>query len=490
MRGILATGVHVPHHRLDTGEVAAFFGRGGGRGTRAVASFDEDTTSMGVEAARAALADADGVRPEQVWFATARPAYHDKSNAATVCAATRLVPDVAALDLGGALRNGAGALRAALTGRGRTLVVSADIRVGRPTSPEEATGGDAAAAVLVGDDADGTLVAEHLGSAAVTDEFLERWTLPGETTSRTWEERFGETVYGPLVDAAWSAALADAGVDAAAVDKVVVAGMHTRAVRRARSRLGVADTALVDDLTAEIGNPGTAQAGLLLAHLLDGARPGEVLALVSLADGVEVVVVRATGAVADRRPSRPLAAQIAAGGPVSYARFLSWRDQVTVEPPNRPAPARPSASAAYRRRDWKYGFVASRDRTSGMLHLPPARVSEKGGAVDDMEPVPMADTAGTIVSLTVDRLVYSPSPPVLFPVVDFDGGGRAPLELTDATPGEVGVGDRVEPTFRRLYTADGIHNYFWKVRPVRFGPHLDRDPAHAPDVAGATGEVR
>ena len=28
------------------------------------------------------------------------------------------------------------------------------------------------------------------------------------------------------------------------------------------------------------------------------------------------------------------------------------------------------------------------------------------------------------------------------------------------------VGDRVEPTFRRLSTADGIHNYFWKVRPV------------------------
>ena len=22
-------------------------------------------------------------------------------------------------------------------------------------------------------------------------------------------------------------------------------------------------------------------------------------------------------------------------------------------------------------------------------------------------------------------------------------------------------------TFRRLFTADGIHNYFWKARPVR-----------------------
>ncbi len=468
MRGIIATGVHVPRHRLDTAEIAAFFGRGGGRGRRAVASFDEDTTSMGVEAARAALAGAGAARPDQIWFATARPAYLDKTNACTIWAATRLDPGVAALDVAGGLRGGVGALRAALTGRGCTLVVSADVRVGRPTSTDETAGGDAAAAVLVGDDSDGPVAAEVLGSAAVTDEFLERWSLPGETTSRTWEPRFVEGLYPALVDRAWAAALADAGVEAAALRRVAVSGMHTRAVRRARARLGV-DDALVDDLTATIGNPGTAQAGLLLAHLLEGAAPGDLLALVSLADGVEVLVLRATDVVAGGRPSRPLSDQVAAGRRVPYARVLAWRGLVTPEPPNRPPPPRVSAPAAHRRRDWKYAFVASRDRSSGMLHLPPARVSARGGAVDDMQDVPLADTEGTIVSLTVDHLVYSPDPPVSFAVVDFDGGGRAPLELTDAGPDEVGVGDRVEPTFRCLHTAGGIHNYFWKVRPVVSG---------------------
>jgi hypothetical protein len=24
-------------------------------------------------------------------------------------------------------------------------------------------------------------------------------------------------------------------------------------------------------------------------------------------------------------------------------------------------------------------------------------------------------------------------------------------------------------TFRKLFTADGIHNYFWKARPIRTG---------------------
>jgi uncharacterized OB-fold protein len=52
-------------------------------------------------------------------------------------------------------------------------------------------------------------------------------------------------------------------------------------------------------------------------------------------------------------------------------------------------------------------------------------------------------------------------------VVDFDGGGRYPVEMTDMDPGEVKIGMRVEMTFRRLFTADGIHNYFWKARPIR-----------------------
>ena len=79
----------------------------------------------------------------------------------------------------------------------------------------------------------------------------------------------------------------------------------------------------------------------------------------------------------------------------------------------------------------------------------------------------MADAVGEIVTVTVDRLAYSPSPPVVFAVVDFEGGGRMPVELADVDPDAVAIGDQVEMTFRRLNSADGIHNYFWKARPVR-----------------------
>jgi uncharacterized OB-fold protein len=129
-----------------------------------------------------------------------------------------------------------------------------------------------------------------------------------------------------------------------------------------------------------------------------------------------------------------------------------------VEPPRRPEPARPSASAAGRNRDWKFGFVGS-EGENGEVRLPPS-------PLDDARR-PMADAIGVIVTYTVDRLAYSPSPPVIFAVVDFEGGGRLPVELTDTDEREVRIGGRVEMTFRRLFTADGIHNYFWKARPVR-----------------------
>jgi len=469
-RGIVAGAGYVPYRRLQRAEVARMFGSGGGKGTRAVASHDEDTTTMGVEAARRALRSAPGAAPAALWFATATPAYLDKTNATTLHAALHQPAEVAAFDFGGALRSGPGALRTALdaAGSGTVLVVAADLRDGLPTSGDEAAGGDGAAALLVGDDGPGTpVVADYLGGASVTDEFLDRWRTPGERRSRTWEERFGETRYVPLGTDAWQAGLKAAGVAAEDVDRVAVVGMHGRAAKALGRKLGVRDGALADDLSATVGQTGTAHAGLVLASLLEQAVPDEVVAVVSLADGADVLVFRTTAALAAWTPTDPVADQVAAGADLPYGKFLSWRGMVTPEPPRRPEPQRVSSSAAWRNEDWKFGFVGSEDRASGAVHLPPSRVSMQGGAVDDMVPVDRSDAEATIATYTIDRLAYSPSPPIVFAVLDFDGGGRFPVELTDVDPDTVDIGQRVRMTFRRLYTADGIHDYFWKATPVR-----------------------
>jgi uncharacterized OB-fold protein len=284
-----------------------------------------------------------------------------------------------------------------------------------------------------------------------------------------WEERFGETKYVPLGEQAWNAALKSASISPDQVDRVVLTGLHARAVRSLAKRLGVKDGAIVDDLAGTVGNSGTAHAALLLTSVLEQAGPGEVIAVVALADGAEVLLFRTTDAITALSSPRPVAAQVEAGGDIPYGKYLSWRQLVTVEPPRRPEPARVSGAAAGRTEDWKLAFVGSRDRSSGALHLPPARVSMAGGALDEMDAAPMADVTATIITFTIDRLSYSPSPPIVFAVVDFEGGGRFPVELTDVDADAVKIGDRVEMTFRRLFTADGIHDYFWKARPVRAG---------------------
>src|SRR6187431_2767384 len=100
-RGILSYGAHLPYRRLDRSTIAAVAGTGGGKGTRTVAGYDEDTTTMGVEAARAALRPLAGVSPHTLWFSTVAPAYADKTNATTIHAALRLGQEVGAFDANG-----------------------------------------------------------------------------------------------------------------------------------------------------------------------------------------------------------------------------------------------------------------------------------------------------------------------------------------------------------------------------------------------------
>lgn len=471
MRGIIGAAGHLPHWRLQRSAIAEVLGGAPAKGTRTVASYDEDSLTLAVAAGRRALASAD-VGPGSVWFATTSPTYVEKTNATIAHAALRLDGDVIAADAAAGLRGTAAALRTALRSTDpAVLVLAGDVRTGPAGSPDEGTGGDAGAALLVGEDAPGAaVVAEYLGGASATREFLDRWRAPGDLRTRSWEERFGEQRYAALAGAAWDAALKDAGLDADQVATVAIAGPHARAGASLAKRLGAAGIDVADTLAADVGFTGAAHPALLLTSLLDRATPGQVIALVSMADGADVFVFRATEAITARNAAdvASVAAQVAGGDDtLSYAKYLSWRGVLPIQPPNRPEPARMSASAAERRLDWKYGFVGSRDHASDALHLPPARVSAVGGNVDDMDPAPMADVPATVATFTVDSLAYSPSPPVVFAVADFQGGGRLPVELTDVRPGDVAIGMTVEMTFRRLNTADGIANYFWKARPVR-----------------------
>lgn len=502
--GILGFGTHIPYWRLRGDTIAAALGSGGGRGARAVASYDEDTTTMAAEAARHAVRSAGGAdRIDALWLATADPVYADKANATAVHAALGLPGRALAADLAGSVRSGTAALLAGLHSPGRTLVALSDRRTGPSGSPDEAGGGDAAAALVVGpaDPGGPPPLAEFLGAGSATAEFLDRWREPGRPWGDAWEERFGERIYTALAEDSLGRALKAAGLTAGEITRAAVTGPSARGVRSAGTRLtrlGVADPAFADDLTRRTGNTGTAHPGLLLAALLERADPGDVLAVTVLADGADTLLFRVTDALAGRTRVPTVEDGIARGrDTLSYADFLTWRGLISRQQPRRPAPDRAVAPASARAETWKFGFTGSRCTACGTRHLPPQRVCLECGATDQMTAEPLADTAGTIATYTVDHLAFSLAPPIVAAVVDLDGGGRFSCELTDLDPaggpdggpGGLAVGTRVEMTFRLISAADGIRNYFWKARPVPAeNPVTGTDPAGSTGSTGNTGK--
>jgi len=475
--GIAAWGTYLPYWRLQRSAIAGTLGSGGGRGTRAVASYDEDTTTLGVEAGRRALATGPGAGAVQdLFLSTPDPGYLDKTSATTVHAALGLGRASGAYDFAGSSRSATATLLQALTGAGAgaggrtTLAVLSDLRTGLAGSAEERDSGDGASAVVCAPEG---AVAELVGRGAASDEFLDRWRVPGESDSHVWEERFGEELYVPLAREAFAASLKDAGLAEEDIDHAVVTGLHARAVKATASGLGVRDGVLAPDLTGAVGNLGAAHAGVALCDVLERAEPGQVIVVLSLADGADSFLLRTTDALPGAQRDRAeagvptVAEQVAAGrDDLAYATFLTWRGQLHREPPRRPDPERPSAPTVHRSEEWKYGFTASRCLVCGFRHMPPTRACLSCHAIDQMQPERLADVPGTVATFTIDHLAYSMSPPVVGVIVDFDGGGRYRCEMTDVRASELSIGDRVSMTFRRVWTAQGVHNYFWKARPA------------------------
>jgi hydroxymethylglutaryl-CoA synthase len=444
-RSLVAYATYLPRYRLAGVDV------GLRRGDRVVASYDEDSTTMAVAAAARALEGQSP--PTNLYFTTSSPAYADKTNASAIHSALGLPDASFAADLGGTGRSGFAAWRIAATTGG--LALTADVRVGRPGSADERLGGDGAAALLFGE---GPAIADILATTSRTAEFLDRWRSPRAITGEQWEERFGAERYAALIRSAVEEVLEKSGL--AEVDHVVVACPNSAIVKR----VGTLVKALKSSRTSPIGFSGTADAGVALASVLDVAEPDETILVISAFDGCDSVLLRTTERLPLARQATPVSVQRVEGIVVPHLTYLSWHGLVELEPPRRPEPDRPAAPPAARAEEWKFGFAGTRCRRCAFVHLPPVRVCRNCGTTDEMDAAPVATLHGTVVTHTVDHLAYSPSPPMIQAVLDVDGGGRCTIEVTDAGRERLRVGSRVAFTFRRLFTAGGVHDYFWKSR--------------------------
>ena len=382
-----ATAAYLPYRRLDRATIAAVAGTGGGKGTRTVAVLRRGHHHDGRRGGPARRCGPRRRPSADAVVLDRRPAYLDKTNATAVHAALRLAADVPARRLRrrGALRRRRAARRARQR-RGPALVVAADIRTGLPGGPTRPPAATRAAALLVGDDERRPVLAELLGDGrrdrGVPRPLAHARRRPLEACGRSGSAR--PATCRSATRPAEAALKAGRPRRADQVD-------HARRHRHPRPRrpapspktLGVAADARGRRprrrRRQHRRRPARAAA---VAARSSRPRPGQVIALRRARRRRRRAACSApptrspsyTPAAPARRPGRGRRA-------VAYGKYLAWRGMLPVEPPRRPEPARPSASAAGRVDDWKFGFVGS-DGADGAVHLPPSAERRSSARAD------------------------------------------------------------------------------------------------------------
>jgi 3-hydroxy-3-methylglutaryl CoA synthase len=470
--GIVLGGSYLPKYRIDRNLIAASWGRSSLGGERTVANNDEDALTLAVEAARNCLGGKARGEIDGLFLATTSAPYKEKLNSAVMASALDLNRELVTADFGHSLRAGTGALKAAFDsvrcGSARTvLVTAADCRLGYPRSDQEQSFGDGAAALLVGDQ---NLLATLEGEYAICNEMHDVWRNPEDTFVRTWESRFilGEG-YTNTMSEVVRGLLKKTGLEPKDITKAVFPAPDPRTLQGLIKKLGFdMKTQVQDPLIAAIGYCGTAQALLMLVAALEEAKPGDLLLLANYADGADAFLFKVTEEILRSGCQRKLKSFLDQKLMLSsYARFLSYKGLIETAP-GEPFRLFPSATVTWREANSILRAHGSRCQSCGKTTFPIQRICYHCQSKDEFVEVSISDYQGEVFTFSLDNLAGRSDDPVVIQTIADLGEDKVRFYsmMTDCNPKEVQIGMPVELTFRRIYDGMGIHNYFWKLRPV------------------------
>jgi hydroxymethylglutaryl-CoA synthase len=480
MAGILTYGAYIPRMRLQR---SAIYGanrwfapglKGLARGQRAIANWDEDSITMAVEAARDCLHGKERATIKTIMFASTTLPYVDRQNAGIVKEALNLPDAIATLDVGGSQRAGtsmlAQALRAATADGAPVLALASDQRRARPASEEELVNGDASAAFLIGP---GDGVARLIGVYSVTTDFVGHFRAAGEDYDYGWETRWvREEGHAKLGGAAIAGALKAYDLAPSDIAHFIV-GIPARGAGAALAKkAGIAAEAVRDDLSAELGNAGTAHPLVMLAYALETAKPGENILVLGFGQGADVLLFQTTPAIAEAKPAFGVSGWLARSvREENYIKYLAFTGELKLELGKRAEfSQRPVLTALYRNRKTVLGLVGGRCTRTGTIQYPRSEISvnQNEPAVGTQEDYPLADRQARILTYTADSLTYTPDPPNYYGMVEFEGGGRMFAEFTDANSDSIVVGAPMRMMFRIKAKDEqtGFIKYFWKAVPT------------------------
>ena len=472
MVGITSIGVYLPVYRLNRDEIARMWVGRSLSGARAVAGYDEDTVTMAVAATLDCLARG-GDRAEGLSLATTTAPYKEKQSAAIIAAAADLADECHTADFTNSLRASTIALKSAIdavkAGSARNVIVTAaDCRLGAAKGALEQTLGDGAASIMIGSEG---IIAEVEGSYSIFNDFTDFWRAEEDMFVRSAEPRFiDEAGYLPTMQSAISGVMKKYKLTPADFSKVVYYASDSRQHSGLARRMKFDKTQVQEPLYNDIGNTGTAAALLMLTAALEKSQAGDRVLLAGYGDGCDAFVLRVTDEIERIQKKSLISDKLAGKIAISYGQYATWRNLVHAEASTLPERLPLSLPGRWRERKAISALYGAKCKKCGTPQISQigqtSRVCVNCQAKDEFEPYKFSDKQATLFSYAIDQLQPTLNSPGVNGVIDFDGGGRLICELTDCPPGEVAVGMKLEMTFRKMFYSRGIHNYFWKAKPV------------------------
>lgn len=465
-RGISKVGGYLPLLRLNraaASKALQFSGLGGrASGHRAVAGWDEDAFTLAAEAARAVLGSAP---PARVVFASTSAPFFERCQAALMVDALALPRATRTVDVAGTRRCAISALLEAMSGSSDTLIASGEKRPAKAGSGFHLGFGDGGSSVLVSNNAPLRLI----GEASFAHDLIDIYSAREHPTPYAAEERFvKEVTTHSVIAPTISAALQNAGIVASEINQAVIVEPLPGMARTLAEATGVHATNHAADLYARVGDLGAAHPLFALALAASTAKPGDKILLTGFGSGCDALVFVLDAQLAGAAETAAMLQNGQSFG--DYVRFLSLTGSLDLDWGIRSEFTQKAQGTVVARhgRD-AIGFIGGRD-SAGNVQFPksPIPVRPDADGPEAMEDERLADLVGTLVSVTADRLNFTPDPPFWFGLVQFNNGARVMMELTDADVKGFAVGDRLMMRLR-IKTHDkarGFRTYFWKAAPL------------------------
>jgi hydroxymethylglutaryl-CoA synthase len=343
--GIVGYGAYVPRYRLPGTHISRMWD---GEQTSAsppikeksVPGLDEDVATMSLEAARNALkrADVDPTSIRAVWVGSESHPYAVKPTSTIVAEAIGAIPHTLAADWQFACKAGTEAMQASLgfVGSGMAeyaLAIGMDTAQGRPRDALEYTAGAGGAAFLIGPATQSVAVLE--GSTSYVTDTADFWRRQHEHYPAHAGRFTGEPGYFKHVLAAGSEIMAAMGRKPADYQHVIFHQPNTKFPLKAGRELGFKREQLAAGLLVnEIGNTYAGAAMLGLTAVLDIAKPGDRVLMVSFGSGAgsDAFDLRITDALGARQ-KRALRTRDYVGRrhEIDYATYARHRDKIRME---------------------------------------------------------------------------------------------------------------------------------------------------------------